>query len=63
MIILVLGLLIFLGSHSVRVFAQGWRRETVARIGEGPWKGLYSVVSLVGLVLIVWATAWPGRIR
>jgi uncharacterized membrane protein len=54
MIILVLGLLIFLGSHSVQIFAQGWRRETVARMGEGPWKGVYSLVSLVGLVLIVW---------
>lgn len=54
MVILVLGLLIFLGSHSVRIFAPDWRRAQVARIGEGPWKGLYSVVSLVGLVLIVW---------
>ncbi|MDO5693563.1 MAG: NnrU family protein [Pseudomonadota bacterium] len=54
MLILVLGLLVFLGSHSVRIFAEGWRTRTVARLGENPWKGLYSVVSLVGFALIIW---------
>lgn len=54
MIVLVVGLAIFLGIHLVRVFGESWRERTVARLGEGPWKGLYSVVSLVGLVLIVW---------
>ena len=32
----------------------GWRSATIARIGEGAWKGLYSVLSLAGFVLIVW---------
>lgn len=54
MVVLVLGLLIFLGSHSVRIFAEPWRRSQIARMGEGPWKGIDSLVSLVGLVLIVW---------
>lgn len=54
MTILILGLLIFLGAHSVRIFADGWRTRQLARLGEGKWKGLYSVVSAVGLVLIVW---------
>jgi uncharacterized membrane protein len=54
MLVLVIGLVIFLGSHATRIVAEDWRRSTIARIGEGPWKGLYSVVSLVGLVLIVW---------
>lgn len=54
MIVLVVGLVIFLGSHMVRVFGESWRQRTIARLGEGPWKGLYSLVSLVGLVLIVW---------
>lgn len=54
MLVLVLGLILFLGAHSVRIFAEGWRRNLIARIGEGPWKGLYSLASLVGLVLIVW---------
>ena len=54
MLVLILGLLIFLGVHSVRIFADGWRASTIARIGEKPWKGLYTLVSLVGFGLIVW---------
>ena len=54
MLVLILGLVIFLGSHSVRVFAEDWRRRQIARMGEGPWKGIYSFVSLVSLILIVW---------
>ena len=51
---LVLGLVIFLGVHSVRIVADGWRSRTVARMGPGPWKGAYSVVSLVGFALLIW---------
>ena len=54
MTILILGLLLFLGAHSVRIFADGWRSAQIARIGEGPWKGLYALVSAAGFVLIVW---------
>ena len=54
MIVLILGLVLFLASHSVRIFAEDWRRSMIARLGEGPWKGIYSLVSLVALVLIVW---------
>lgn len=53
MTLLILGLVIFLGVHSIRIFANDWRRRQVARLGEGPWKGLYSLVSLIGLVLII----------
>ncbi|MGQ0658697.1 MAG: NnrU family protein [Chromatiales bacterium] len=51
---LILGLLIFLGVHSVRMVAEGWRVRQIARLGEKRWKGLYSLASAVGLVLIVW---------
>jgi uncharacterized membrane protein len=51
---LILGLLIFLGAHSVRMVAEGWRTETRARLGEGAYKGLYSLVSVLGFALIVW---------
>lgn len=54
MTLLILGLLLFLGAHSVRIVAEGWRSATIARLGEGPWKGLYSLVSIAGFVLIVW---------
>src|SRR5579885_1524708 len=52
--ILILGLVIFLGAHSVRIFADGWRTRVLARIGLKPWKAIYSLVSLIGFVLIVW---------
>lgn len=51
---LVAGLVMFLGVHSVRMLAEGWRTRMRARLGEGAWKGLYSLVSLAGLVLIVY---------
>lgn len=53
MSVLVLGLVIFLGVHSVRVFAEDWRTRTIAAIGPLAWKGLYSVGSLIGLILII----------
>lgn len=51
---LVIGLLIFLGAHSVRIFAEPWRQARIAAIGPNAWKGLYSLVSIVGFALIVW---------
>lgn len=54
MIYLVLGLALFLGVHSSRMWAGDWRERTVQRLGAGPWKGLYSVVSLAGLALLIW---------
>lgn len=50
----VLGLVLFLGSHSVRVFADGWRTAKLEEWGEKPYKGLYSLASLVGFVLLVY---------
>ncbi len=54
MLLLILGLVLFLGVHSVRIVADGWRGNTLARIGEGAWKGSYSLISAAGLVAIVW---------
>ena len=54
MAVLILGLALFLGVHSTRIFAEGWRGATIARIGAMPWKGIYSVVSIVGFVVLVW---------
>jgi uncharacterized membrane protein len=53
MSLLVLGLVLFLGVHSVSIVARPWRDAVVARRGEGTWKGLYALVALAGLVLIV----------
>lgn len=57
MSLLILGLIVFLGSHSMRIFADSWRQAQIARIGEGPWKGLYSLVSIAGFVLLIWGYA------
>ncbi len=54
MLILILGLIIFLGVHSTRMFADGWRGTVITRRGEAAYKGMYSLLSLVGLVLLVW---------
>lgn len=53
MALLILGLVLFLGSHSLSIFNAAWRDRTVARLGILTWQGLYSVVAIVGLVLIV----------
>ncbi len=54
---LVVGLVIFLGLHSTRIVAEGGRATAVRRLGEGPWKGVYSLLSLIGFVLIIWGFA------
>jgi len=51
---LILGLVLFLGVHSVRIVAEGWRTGVRARMGENAYKGLYSVLSIAGFALIVW---------
>ena len=54
MLYLVIGLVIFLGVHSVSIVAPAWRDRTAASIGALPWRGIYAVLSLIGFVLIVW---------
>lgn len=53
MTLMILGLVIFLGMHSVRIFAEDWRNAQVQRFGLLGWKGLYSVVSIVGLAVAI----------
>ena len=57
MIVLILGLVILLGTHSVRIYADDWRESQISRLGENTWKGLFSLVSLVGLTLIAFGFA------
>ncbi|SEQ84787.1 Uncharacterized membrane protein [Faunimonas pinastri] len=52
--LLIIGLILFLGSHSVRIFAPAWRERQIERFGRGPWRVMHSVASLVGLILLVW---------
>lgn len=52
MSVLILGLLIFLGMHSLRMVAPAWRERQRARWGEKRWKGLFALASLAGFVLL-----------
>jgi uncharacterized membrane protein len=52
--ILVTGLILFFAAHAVSIISVSWRDRVAERIGEGSWKGIYAVVSAVGLALIVW---------
>ena len=54
MTLLIIGLALFLGVHTVSIVAPGWRNAQIERLGGGAWKGLYSVVSLIGLLAIVY---------
>ena len=50
---LILGLILFLGVHSISIVNQAWRDSMAVRMGETTWKGAYAAVSLLGLILIV----------
>lgn len=54
MYLLIAGLLLFLGVHSIRMLAPAARDRWRARLGEGIWRGAYSLLSLIGLALIAW---------
>jgi uncharacterized membrane protein len=54
MTLLILGLALFLGVHSIRIVADSWRSQQAGRVGLMTWKAIYSLLSLAGLVLIIW---------
>src|SRR5882757_4647543 len=54
MALLIAGLVIFLGVHSIAIFAPEARSRVRIRFGEGAWKGAYALVSLVGFVLLIY---------
>ncbi len=61
MLLLIVGLVVFLGLHSVRIFAESWRNRQIERLGAWRWRVLYSLVSIVGLVLVIWGYALARR--
>ena len=54
---LLIGLVLFLGSHSVAIAFPAKREALVGRLGVLPYKGLIALVSLAGFVLLVWGYA------
>src|SRR4051794_41891716 len=71
---MIAGLVVFLGAHTLTT-QRALRSRVIASMGEGTYKIVYSVVSAVGLALIVWgfaryrATGWidvwqpPGAMK
>ncbi len=57
---LVLGLILFLGIHSISIVAPRWRDATAARMGNA-WRGLYSLISVAGFILILWGYGLARR--
>lgn len=53
MSILITGLVVFFAVHSVSIFNELWRDSMVAKLGEWPWKGVYSMAAIIGFMLIV----------
>ncbi len=54
MTLMLIGLLLFLGTHSVRIVADPWRSAMRERVGPLAWKAAYSLLSIAGFVAIVW---------
>jgi uncharacterized membrane protein len=54
MLILVCGLIVFLGVHSAGIVAPAWRDRMLAQVGERKWKGIYSLVAVVGFLLLIY---------
>jgi uncharacterized membrane protein len=54
MSLLIIGIIIFGGSHLLVMFLPGARDGLQQRLGEGPYKGLFSLVSLIGLGLMIY---------
>ena len=54
MSVLILGLVLFLGVHSTRIFAPAWRAQQIQQRGELRWKGIYSLAAIVTFVVLVY---------
>jgi len=53
MIIFLTGLVIFLGVHSISIVNESWRDYMADKMGVWPWKGVYSLISVLGFILFV----------
>ena len=54
MTILIIGLAVFLGMHSISIATPGLRGRAVAAMGANGWRGAYSLVSAAGFALILY---------
>lgn len=56
MAILVAGLILFIGVHSLRMVAAPWRAAQIERLGVSGWRAMFAVLSLAGIGLVAWTT-------
>jgi uncharacterized membrane protein len=56
MTLLIIGIVVFLGLHLLPTVA-GWREKLVGRLGENGYKGVFSLLSIAGFVLLVYGFA------
>lgn len=54
MVVLVVGIILFLGVHLLRVIAPGFRHSLIERLGEKAFRGVYSVVSILTLIFLIY---------
>jgi len=54
MLLLILGLVLFLGIHSVAIVSPAARDRWAAALGANAWRGVYSLISLAGFVLLIY---------
>ena len=54
MLWLIVGLVLFLGIHSVRMLVPEMRQAQIDTRGLNTWKGMYSLVAIAGFVILVW---------
>jgi uncharacterized membrane protein len=54
MSIFIIGLLLFLGIHSISIANESWRNHMVKITGERAWKGIYSLVAIFSFILVIW---------
>ena len=54
MTLMIIGLVILIGTHLVRIVWPGFREQMITRLGKGPWRGIYSILALAGLAATIW---------
>lgn len=57
MALMIVGLVLFLGIHSLRIVSPDLRERAMTRMGKGPYRGLYSLASIVAFLLMIWGFA------
>ncbi|WP_370337904.1 NnrU family protein [Parvularcula marina] len=63
MTIFLAGLALFIGIHLFTGLARGPRAAIIGKIGAMPYKGLFSLITLAGLILLIygWKQVVPGE--